>query len=142
MNFKNSKLEERFNNFWNNDIVTRDKKIRAHFLKGTIFFPPTLEVNMLIKGYLEALNTLIANILRMCEDFKDKKYIVNYIEEALKTSSEDFLFYKTVLHHKKWDLKEFELILKNAHPLFKKALELNGTIAITDLLLESNNGIK
>jgi len=142
MNFKNSKLEKRFNNFWNNDVVTRDAKIRAHFREGTIFFPPTLEVNMLIKRYLEALNTLIANIIRMCVDFNDKEYINEYIKETIKTASADFIFYKTVLFYKKWDLNEFELTLKNAHPLFKEALEKNGTIVKTDLLLEITNVIK
>ena len=142
MNFKNSKLEERFNKFWNNNIVTCDAKIRAHFLEGAIFFPPTFEVNMLIRSYLTNLNSLIANIIRMCEDFKDKEYIDKYIAETIQTASADFLAYKTVLSYKKWDLDEFKLIIKNANPLFKVALEMNGTIAKTALLLESTNVIK
>ena len=129
MKFKNSKREVNFNNFWNDTVVFIDKKIRGYLSEGSVFFPPVVaEVNPHIKNYLDALNSLIKNIQRMCTEYRDQDYVKSYIDATIDAALEDFLFYQTRMRAKGWDMTEMDSFIENTHPLFKVAFMSAGVI--------------
>ena len=73
MKFKNSPFEERYNEYWNNNVVTVDQIIRNVSL-GFKLFDDT-NIGKLIEKYQQHVMNILSNLERQSYLFEDKEYL-------------------------------------------------------------------
>ncbi|KTC90143.1 hypothetical protein OQJ18_05330 [Fluoribacter dumoffii] len=93
--FENSSLEDRFNNYWNNNVVLLDTTIRNASL-GLNFFQSSANIGELIKTYQQHVLNILSNLSRQSYMFEDKKYLQDYMQNTIQQAQEDLSFYSSV----------------------------------------------
>jgi uncharacterized protein YdaU (DUF1376 family) len=98
MNFKDSNLEERYNEFWNSGAVYADKQISQLMEKGFGLLQQG-EYFLLLTKYVETANNIMSNLKRQTQSvpFDDQDYVSEYMAATLQTTLEDFGRYRSKL---------------------------------------------
>ncbi|MFT4058077.1 MAG: hypothetical protein QM652_00855 [Legionella sp.] len=96
MKFKGSQFEERYNDFWNNEIVKAYNLLKKHgnFGHTNFFSTNDLGTSRLIGKYVNGVNTLINNLYRQINLFDDKEYIKKYIAKTKNIVTKDLNKFK------------------------------------------------
>ncbi|PWY56180.1 hypothetical protein DGG96_07510 [Legionella qingyii] len=113
MKFENSTFEERFNDYWNSNVVTLDIAIRSCSL-GLNLFEIRSSALQLIETYQRHILNILSNLTRQIYLFDDKEYVQKYIKNTVDQAIEDLSFYKNIFPEYKEIPAEFLTALINA----------------------------
>ncbi len=113
MKFENSNFEERYNDYWNRNVVTLDTTIRSCSL-GLNLFEVRSNVLELIETYQQHISNLLSNLTRQVYLFEDKEYVQKYIKNTVNQAIEDLSFYTHIYPEYKEIPAEFLTALKAA----------------------------
>ncbi|MCW8410464.1 hypothetical protein OQJ13_15905 [Legionella sp. PATHC035] len=94
MKFENSSLEERYNEYWNRNVVILDTTIRNINMQS--LFANRANVGDLIKSYQQHVLNMLSNLNRQEYLFEDKGYVQEYIKKTIEQAHEDLTFYSRV----------------------------------------------
>lgn len=91
MKFQNSAFEERYNLLWNKEVVKSFKLITEHIQFGAKqkFFASGGSLDSLVEKYCNGIKTTVNNFIRQMDDFEDKEYTANYLNEIKEQALED-----------------------------------------------------
>lgn len=92
MKFKESLFEERYNEYWNKNVVTLDTTIRNTSL-GLNIFENRVKVSGFIRAYQQHVLNILSNLDRQSYLFEDKEYVQEYMKNTVSQAVEDFSFY-------------------------------------------------
>ncbi|MGM9453581.1 hypothetical protein ACTAZI_09620 [Legionella bozemanae] len=95
MKFQNSLFEDRYNEYWNKNVVTLDETIRNTSL-GLNLFENRANVTQLIEAYQQHVLTILTNLDRQSYLFEDKEYVQAYMKNTVSQTVEDFSFYAKI----------------------------------------------
>lgn len=95
MKFQGSLFEERYNEYWNKNVVALDETIRNTSL-GLNLFENRVNVTQLIETYQQHVLTILTNLDRQSYLFEDKKYVQEYMKNTVSQTTEDFSFYTKI----------------------------------------------
>lgn len=90
MKFENSSLEERYNEYWNRNVVILDTTIRNINMQS--LFANRANVGDLIKSYQQHVLNMLSNLNRQEYLFEDKGYVQEYIKKPLNKRMRISLF--------------------------------------------------
>jgi hypothetical protein len=71
MNFANSAMQARYDKYWNDNVVTVDKKIRDYLSFNSFFSINYDVVKPLVLQYIAHINNLADNLTRQSYNFHD-----------------------------------------------------------------------
>ena len=103
MKFKNSQLEDRYNNFWNTSCVLHDGYLRKQLIAQTFFTKSRLNENILkaIDQYYFAARNILENAVRQFGDpedpCEDPENLAIFLQDTRKQALEDLGSYKAFL---------------------------------------------
>lgn len=95
MKFQNSLFEDRYNEYWNKNVVTLDETIRNTSL-GLNLFENRANVTQLIEAHQQHVLTILTNLDRQSYLFEDKEYVQAYMKNTVSQTVEDFSFYTKI----------------------------------------------
>ena len=97
MQFKGSKFEVRYNQFWDDTVVLLDKQIRHQFT-SPFFFDGSKTLRDINQYYLN-VKSIMMNLARQAREgtFTDHDYIMGYIRETEEQALLDLRSYKIIM---------------------------------------------
>ncbi|ARB93154.1 hypothetical protein [Legionella longbeachae] len=95
MKFKNSVLEESYNEYWNKHIVVLDNTIRTISL-GFSLFHNNDHVPGLIEKYYRGIQNILSKLGHQTSIFEDIEYVQNYKKDVINQSIEDLSLYACI----------------------------------------------
>ena len=110
MKFKASGFEDKYNDFWNEEVVKPFNKIKRHSTVTGKTAPenePTL--GGLMKQYCAGVSNIVKNLNRQKVNFTDQVYIAAYLEQIKKSALAD--------------LQQFKVLFKNSKPIVEQVEE-------------------
>ncbi|CEG56093.1 hypothetical protein [Legionella fallonii] len=131
MKFEGSTLEERYNTFWNDEVVSSYKLlVNGEQLERDRFFSTHYSsTHSLIEKYCNGVMTIASNCVRQAAGYEDQAYIANYLASTKESAITD--------------LNEFLEELKRASKTSPLTVELinNTKVSLASLKLESSNKV-
>lgn len=106
MKFKNSLFEERYNEYWNSNVVILDKTIR-NASEGENLFAKRDNVGNLIKAYQQHVLNVLSNLDRQAYMFEDNEYVQEYRKSTVEQAREDVTTYSSLFPECKETCSEF-----------------------------------
>ncbi|KTD41467.1 hypothetical protein [Legionella parisiensis] len=100
MKFQNSWFEDRYNEYWNKNVVTLDETIRSTSL-GLNLFENRANVTQLIEAYQQHVLNILTNLDRQSYLFEDKEYVQTYMKNTVSQTGEDFSVYAKIFPESK-----------------------------------------
>ncbi|MCE0723576.1 MULTISPECIES: hypothetical protein [Legionella] len=100
MNFQDSFFEERYNEYWNKNVVPLDATIRKS-PSSLNLFEKRMNVTQLIGAYQQHVLNILYNLDRQSYQFEDKKYVQAYMKNTVSQTVEDFSFYAKIFPESK-----------------------------------------
>ncbi len=88
-------FEERYNDYWNKNVVALDNLIRNVSL-GFSLFDNNVNIPALIEAYQQHVKNILANLARQASMFEDKEYVQQYIKNTIDQAIEDLNLYEDV----------------------------------------------
>ena len=96
MRFQNSgmenenSMEDRYNNFWNSEVVSSYKLlIHVQAQSNSFFSINNPSVDNLVKKYCDGIATIVNNLTRQIDLFEDQEYVKNYLESTKQVAIDD-----------------------------------------------------
>jgi hypothetical protein len=97
MRFKNSgmeneySMEDRYNNFWNSEVVSAYNllKIHAQVQSNSFFSTNNPSVDSLVKKYCDGVTTIVHNLTRQIDLFEDQEDAKSYLQSTKQVAIAD-----------------------------------------------------
>lgn len=91
MKFEGSKFEERYNTFWNDQVVAAYDKLWPSSIHGGpgFFTVGHIETNKLLKQYCDGVMNIVNNVIRGADSFEDKAYVASYLNSTKDAATAD-----------------------------------------------------
>lgn len=97
MKFKGSMYEDRYNDYWNKNVVFQDQRIRADLglctdkgsEKPGFFHDQASALLVLMKEYGQRVSNLLTNLKRQGVAFDDQEYVIDYLRETRDAAIND-----------------------------------------------------
>ncbi|MCW8397590.1 hypothetical protein OQJ26_02160 [Legionella sp. PATHC038] len=105
MKFENSLFEERYNEYWNRNVVVLDTIIRNINMQN--LFANRANVGDLIKSYQQHVLNMLSNLSRQESMFEDKGYVNEYRQNTIQQAHEDLAFYSRAFPEYRENIAEF-----------------------------------
>ncbi|KTC79413.1 hypothetical protein [Legionella cherrii] len=105
MKFENSLFEERFNDYWNRNVVVLDTIIRNINMQN--LFANRANVGDLIKSYQQHVRNMLSNLFRQESMFEDKGYVQEYRKNTIEQAHEDLAVYSRLFPEYQETITEF-----------------------------------
>ncbi|WP_454782476.1 hypothetical protein [Legionella sp. WA2022007384] len=115
MKFENSTFEERYNDYWNGNVVRLDSAIRRCTL-GLNLFEMNSSVHQLIEAYQQHVLNILSNLKRQMGLFEDKEYVKEYIKNTVSQTIEDLSYYQHIFPEYKEIPNKFLITLNKFLP--------------------------
>ncbi len=110
MKFFNATHEEKYNRYWNANVVSTDTKIKQ-ILSNEVYVNQNTDVlNQLILQYTQHALNMIQNLVRQIGRFEDSESILDYLKASREQAIADLQTYQTRLDEYDYSANFSELI--------------------------------